>query len=633
MRKWLWFGFLLLLGCCLFGEVFLVHGDRWFVLEDSQLAVLPTLSFSVAFHGVTNTSDENLETENWRGIPLSVLLGFLGTIPPDATITLIAQDGFSREFPLGVLRGAGSFGTPVLALEREGEPGQWLTFFAQDGQVTNEDMLQELGEAFSSFHGGQPSARGLLVKDVRYLVVNWDGDLEALHEQSTHSAQMIEQQGEEKEEWSLSLSGAVDARIDPSVLQEWKERGVHLEERVFARKSTERRYDVLPLWMLVAMVDDLHDEHPFSFAQQLWEDGYLLTLTAQDGYAVSFSTTEMSTQALFVAFSEEGEPTWPKVVGEVSGKFWVSHLQEIDAQVPRAQEDAPSFTLAFSGPSGSFSRTLEQLRESEFFVEGPGSYTTSAGTRYTNHYAGVDMGALLVQQMGMTASDTVEIIALDGYEMSYSAEEILDQSSGTWILAFERDGMPLPQDPGPVRTVRIGEATPNVDGHNSLKMVKRVQVIPVAYRPFQLQLSGLMQTTLDRDQLQSGISCHRQRVVYQSKENSDTYTGIAVWRLLAFVDDPAYAPHRQDEAILSYNQELAAKGYSVIFHAVDGYQITLSSLELDRNDAVLVANAKNGSDLESGEWPLVLVFDSSAERLPEGIKKVKQLAHIEIVLP
>ncbi|RKX44661.1 MAG: hypothetical protein DRP38_09150, partial [Thermotogae bacterium] len=207
---------------------------------------------------------------------------------------------------------------------------------------------------------------------------------------------------------------------------------------------------------------------------------------------------------------------------------------------------------------------------------------------------------------------------------TYSGKQILDQKDGYWILAFKKDGEYLPLDPGYIRIMKVGEDNPMIEGHLSVRMVKRVEVVKKKYENITLKIKGYMDFTLDRQTLESGISCHGVEVEYEGH----VYKGIPLWRLLAYSDDPKYAPHKQDPSIKSYNEELALKGYKVRVIAEDGYSITLDSRDLNKEDGVIIAMYRDGELIED-EGPLVLVWDGSLKI--EGIKKVKNVVKIELI--
>ncbi len=79
-------------------------------------------------------------------------------------------------------------------------------------------------------------------------------------------------------------------------------------------------------------------------------------------------------------------------------------------------------------------------------------------------------------------------------------------------------------------------------------------------------------------------------VTGESDGTASTYTGIPLWMLLAYADDPRYQPHKQqDHSIRSYNEEAAKEGYLVRIAAEDGFSVVLDSRELHRNEDIIRA--------------------------------------------
>jgi hypothetical protein len=138
---------------------------------------------------------------------------------------------------------------------------------------------------------------------------------------------------------------------------------------------------------------------------------------------------------------------------------------------------------------------------------------------------------------------------------------------------------------------------------------------------------------VDRQTIQSGISCHRRTVTYYDRkaEQDIEYTGIPLHLMLAFSDDPDFAPHKQDSSIISYNADAAREGYKVKITAADGFSITLDSRELHGNNDVILAMYKNGEPLPDREFPLIVVWDKDAEVVPDGIKAVRNITEIELI--
>jgi hypothetical protein len=114
-----------------------------------------------------------------------------------------------------------------------------------------------------------------------------------------------------------------------------------------------------------------------------------------------------------------------------------------------------------------------------------------------------------------------------------------------------------------------------------------------------------------------------------------TYSGLPLWRLLAYVDGgTAPAPEqgiRYDDA--DFSDAFVAEGYSVVLTASDGYTQTVPASLIARDDRFIVAFKKDGAFLDpSIEGSMRFVFDNSVV-FPEGVsvKSVKFLASIAIV--
>jgi hypothetical protein len=262
-----------------------------------------------------------------------------------------------------------------------------------------------------------------------------------------------------------------------------------------------------------------------------------------------------------------------------------------------------------------------------FYFEGRGAYTTSAGTRYEGRWSGVKLRAVVETGAKLDPSDSVTFVATDGYEMTYSGAQILDEKDGEWMLAFKMDGEYLPEDPGYVRTIKAGPKTPNIDGHLSVRMVKRIVLKQKAFRDFTVSVKGATASTLDRSTIMSCASCHRSSVSFERKAEKAQYSGFPLWLLMGYADD-ASIPHKQDKSVMAYDAAKAAAGYAVTVTAKDGFKLELSSKELNRNDQVILALYKDGEELPDAEAPLVLVWDKDAKLLPAGIKNVKSVAEI-----
>ncbi len=430
--------------------------------------------------------------------------------------------------------------------------------------------------------------------------------------------------------WSIELKGVRKAALWQSYYDAAKAHGSHYEERVVEKKGGKASYRGMPLRLAIAMIDGNEADHAWLFDAELWAAGYDVTLVAKDGYSATFNTKDVAPGALIIADRENGQPIAPMVVGDAAKTLWVKDLVRIETSLSTsalaAAADSFSLAIAVNGAEASFS--LKELEGLPIYVEGKGAYTTSAGTRYEGVYGGVRLRALLESYATLSADDSITFVAMDGYEMSYPGKTVLDESDGEWLLAFRLDGDYLPKDPGYVRTIKIGPKTPNIDGHLSVRMVKKIVVKQKDFVDFSLKLSGRMDFVHDRATIQSCVSCHKKSVTFSHKGTEAEYTGFPLWLLMGYVDDPKYAPHKQDASIPTYMDAAAAAGYAIDLVATDGFKVTLSSKDVTRNDDVIVAMYKNGEKLPASEAPLTIVWDKAAKKVPEGIKNIRSLSSV-----
>lgn len=433
--------------------------------------------------------------------------------------------------------------------------------------------------------------------------------------------------------WSIDLKGIRTAKLWQSYYEEAKTHASHSVEKFVDKKGVQTSYRGLPLSLALAMVDGTDTDHAWLFDAALWSAGYDITLVAKDGYSATFNTKDLAADALIIADTENGKPIAPMVVGDSVKNLWVKDIARIDTSLaPSALvAAAASFSLDIdiNGAKASFS--LAELEKLPIYKEGPGAYTTSAGTRYEGVYGGVKLLDLIKSYADLSADDSITFVAMDGYEMSYSGKTILDSPDGEWLLAFKLDGDWLAKDPGYIRTIKVGPDTPNIDGHLSVRMVKKIVVKQKDFVDFTLKLSGKLNFDLDRSTVQSCVSCHTQTVTFEKKGEVAEYTGFPLWLLMGYVDDAKYAPHKQDATIAAYSNEAANAGYAITMTAADGFKITLNSKDITHNDDIIVALYKNGEKLPDSEAPLTVVWDRAAKKIPEGIKNIKMLASVGAV--
>lgn len=270
-------------------------------------------------------------------------------------------------------------------------------------------------------------------------------------------------------------------------------------------------------------------------------------------------------------------------------------------------------------------------------VTGEGGFVKSTGTVVgPAEVTGPKLLDILDLIGGITAEDAVKITAADGYEMTLT----YDQCNGD-VMTYNPDGEPLQVggleaivalkssseelvDKGP-RIAFIKDKETLSDGHFWIKDVAVIKVVP-AVAEWELILSGIEETTIDRSTFESIATCGRsthpgQEYVTTAKDGSEvTYFGVPLWVLVSMIDGA-------DDEHYRFNRELAQKGYTVQVIAADGYTVELSSEEVAYVDGVFLAYLKNDEPLDENSGPVQVVGPA----LPSKQHSVKQVAEIRLV--
>ncbi|MFZ3070937.1 MAG: molybdopterin-dependent oxidoreductase [Anaerolineaceae bacterium] len=277
--------------------------------------------------------------------------------------------------------------------------------------------------------------------------------------------------------------------------------------------------------------------------------------------------------------------------------------------------------------------TMDQLKALPS-VEGLGGIMSSTGkiTAPVN-YKGVLVSTLLDELGGLSEDKSVEIIAEDGYSITYSPSQILngeyityDVASGDEIdtigtlqtmIAYEQEGKPLDaESEGQLRLVIISDSPLQVvDGHWSVKWVNKI-ILKEAVEDWVVDFVGAIDEPMDRATFESGAAanCHLATWV---DEDGQEWSGIPLFYLLGRVDDEV--KHGDD----AYRDDLARAGYTIDITSADGYTVTLDSSLVTRNDNIIVAYRVDGNPLSGEDFPLRLVgSDLTKKEMVGGILKV-----------
>lgn len=283
--------------------------------------------------------------------------------------------------------------------------------------------------------------------------------------------------------------------------------------------------------------------------------------------------------------------------------------------VPPTATPAPQPILEVVGPSGSKSLTLDDIKKLDV-IEGEAGFKSSTG-KITPPVAhrGVSLLTLAELLGPLDPGMGVNAVAKDGYAITFSydqltkgafiaydpatGEELKSPGNLTAMLAFEREGQPLPEDSdGTLRVVIISSKRDQVtDGHWSVKWINKLEVKSLV-ADWNLALSGGIEATMDRATFESCVGCHK---ATWTDDKAQVWTGIPLWLLMGYADDEV---KHQGPA---FNEALALAGYKVEVVAQDGYKAVLDSAPLSRQNGVVVASLVNDNPLPEQYAPLRLV--------------------------
>ncbi|MBI9106132.1 MAG: molybdopterin-dependent oxidoreductase [Spirochaetales bacterium] len=413
------------------------------------------------------------------------------------------------------------------------------------------------------------------------------------------------------EGWMIKISGVRSDEIWESNFVKWKKApSSGYGEYEFSEKGKPVIFKAMPLKNIIAIADDADATMPYSFLSAKWKDGYDITMTASDGYSVTVNSEDFPEDAFYLADGRDGENISPMITGNISTQFWLREISDISLSLqPLALENNDfELLLDIGGKEDSF--TISELEKLSYYIEDRGNYTNTYDNNFQFLWGGVKIVSLINEYAKLSEDMSVIIEAMDGYAMTYSAAQLMDDSDGEWILAFKEDGKYMPEDPGYIRLVKVGPENPTMLGHTSARMVKKIILENSSFKDFTLKIiDGAKVENMDRQTLQSGVTTWRTIVNhFNSKEDKTTaYMGMPIYEILG-----------------NYS------GYDTVsIVAEDGYTMTLKAEDLQDNaDVILAMFYGDGSELADNEFPLVVAWDKDAERIPSGIKPVRNVAQI-----
>ena len=289
-------------------------------------------------------------------------------------------------------------------------------------------------------------------------------------------------------------------------------------------------------------------------------------------------------------------------------------------EVPTVAAAASDTSLLIAGSSVTQTLTLDDLKALPATEGWAGIKSSTGKITAPALFKGVSLQTLCELGGAFDSSWAANVVAKDGYAMTISYDQVMngtfttfDPATGdevvrdeklTAIVAYERDGQPLPEESdGTLRLVVVSSENNQVtDGHWSIKWVRQVVLKPAAAE-WTLHLEGALVEDMDRGTFESGSApnCH---LAEWTDADGNTWGGIPLYYLLGRVDDEI--KHETG----AFNAQLAEQGYDVDVVAADGYKVTFNSQDLAYNKTIILASLMNDQPLADEYFPLRLVGSS-----------------------
>ena len=535
-----------------------------------------------------------------KGTNVKDLCELAGGMSPGDEIGIIASDGFSKRFGYeNVYSPQPGQGPMVLCWYKDGvnvpdyAEGMQLAFFADDHIFGNWDMHECVAPEYRyNYSDDYPSSNGLSVRYISDIAIY-----------SNETAETT---------WNLELVGAINETMSKATF----EGGVACHDGFSYTDSEGKTWTGVPLWYLMARVDDTDTHGSGSFNDTLASAGYDVTITAYDGYSKTFGSADLAGNDSYIVacylngsdlpeLTDSGKPLAPlKLVGPcLSSGQMIGNIAKIVLDVETAPAKAD---LTLIGDETK-TYTLDEIRAIPPYTAGGGFKKSTGVVVGPFNYTGVNITYLADLVGGITPSNSMKITASDGYSMTYTYEQAMGDIATyegttehiTMVIAYEEDGNPISSDcGGPLRIAFVGSDSPITDGHFWCKYINKIEILG-GVSDWNLTLTGAIRDIPDRSTIESCVGCHR---TSWTDGSSQEWSGIPLWLLVGVVDDGM-----NETAKHYFNDTVAEIGYNVTVAAGDGYNKTFNSTIVARNDCLIIANELNGTALPEKYSPLKLV--------------------------
>jgi len=469
-------------------------------------------------------------------------------------------------------------------------------------------------------------------------------DLAEVKAKTTAAVLTVASTGVVPDDWTLVLSGAMDETITKAYFEDGLACS-YSGHQVFWTDDDGNVWGGVPLWVLVAMVDDDPDVGPdhFNFNDDLAAQDYEVEVISGDGWSTTLSSAAIARNDSYIIantfngeelplLTDGGKPFWPLQLkgSAVFGGQQVGNIVRIE--LTGLPEPPAGWTLELAG------EVVDVITQAEFEwgVDGhSASYTDADGNVWTGMPLWYIVGAVddyeeedhwTIDEARAAAGYDIVIADIDtDYAKTLSSAGIA--YSDAYIVASLKNGEELPADEYPLRLV--GTGVEKSDGSLGGMSVAGIDAITLpsletpAAEPgtYNLAMKGIISDVLTQAEFEAGLACPVSgHYAEWTDADGNVWSGMPLWFLTGWVDDRM--PHAYDSAA-------AMAGYTITVKAGDGYSKAFASADVAWSDDYIIANKCNGAPL-GDSWPLRLVGGGVATDGALGGKSVGRIAAIEL---
>ncbi|MCQ1538122.1 hypothetical protein FTO68_03830 [Methanocalculus taiwanensis] len=271
---------------------------------------------------------------------------------------------------------------------------------------------------------------------------------------------------EPQTEWAISLDGAFKRTFTQSEFEE----GVGCGHSNHWTDADDNVWTGMPLWYLIAVVDDINADNHWKFNNTRAADGYTVSVTAEDGYTRSFASADIARNNDYIIANKMNsaplDDNYPlRLVGSAltSGGQRVGNIASISISGLPEEPQEGEWILTLKGRqiTANISQSLfeeEAARNAVTYDDGVSVWTgiplwRLAGLVDDDRMIGPDFFNEELAGIGYT------VIVSSGGDSPYSKDftsQEMAESKNNYIVANTVNGTAIPGDAFPLRLVGDG---------------------------------------------------------------------------------------------------------------------------------------------------------------------------------